>query len=98
MTASLGRPADRDPDLVRLQAGVGVDHAGLVHAEDARLDVRRERLVADRDRDAEVLPRAAGVPLDAEDRALAAGVDAGQVEALHRADRRGTRRERDLLA
>lgn len=88
LTVRSVRPsADRDPDLVGGLAVVGVDHPEPVDARLTGLDVGRERLIAHRDRHGEVLPAAALEALNLEDRALAAGIDPREVDAVHRPDR-----------
>lgn len=78
--------ADADAHDVRAEAAVGVDDPEPVDPGLAGLHVGAERLVADRHRDREVPPGAVGEPLNLEHGALAARIDPGQVDLLHRGD------------
>ncbi|WP_082574901.1 MULTISPECIES: EamA family transporter [unclassified Nocardioides] len=91
-----GSAGDGDPDLVGLEVGVAVDDAEPVLADLAGLHGDLEGLAADRAGRREVDPGAVLEALDREDRALTLGVDAGQLELLHRADLGGRRGEADL--
>lgn len=89
--------ADRDLDGVRGLPAVGVDDPEPVLADLSGLHVGGEGAVADHDRDVEVLPGARLQALDLEHRALALGVGAAEVDALHRADGRGADAEVDAV-
>ncbi|MDF1605146.1 EamA family transporter [Nocardioides sp. YIM 152315] len=87
---------DGDPDLGRLEVGVGVDDAEAVHAGQAGLHRDLELLAGHRARGREVHPGAVLEALHGEDRAFTARVDAGEQELLHRRHLRHRRREADL--
>src|SRR5690606_15151376 len=96
-TCTGSRSADGHLDLVGGHLGVGVDHPERVLAGSARHDVGRERVAAHRHRHREVRPRAVLETLHLQDRALARGIGAGEVDLLHRRDTRLARAEVDAL-